>query len=223
MMAGFMLALVVAGSVYAASAPQGSHTSQKVQGLEYQLDMQVQLATDDGHKRHAEAAALALCMAPGQAATATVGALKVEATTVPADGGQVRIDLAVSNAGAPPLARSQLHGALGRPLHAAGPGVDGKHAYVVDVTPQAGCPARVMAEASPVQVTEHIVNGTARAVAESIAAKAGWTLVNPDALGNAPVTLSFNGMPAGTALQRVADLAGMKLVLDGKQVRFENK
>lgn len=80
-----------------------------------------------------------------------------------------------------------------------------------------------MAEASPVQVTEHIVNGTARVVAESIAAKARWTLVNPAALGNASVTLSFNGMPAGTAMQRVADLAGMKLVLDGKQVRFENK
>jgi beta-lactamase regulating signal transducer with metallopeptidase domain len=222
-MAGFVLSLVVAGSVYAASAPQGSPASQKVQGLEYQLDMLVQLAIDDGHKRHTEAAALALCMAPGQAATATVGALKVEATTMPAQDGQVRIDLAMSNPGAAPLARSQLHGALGRPLHAAGPGVDGKHAYAIDVTPQAGCPARVLAEASPVQVTEHVVNGTARTVAESIAAKAGWTLVNPAALGNAPVTLSFNGMPAGTALQRVADLAGMKLVLDGKQVRFENK
>jgi hypothetical protein len=60
-------------------------------------------------------------------------------------------------------------------------------------------------------------------VAESIAAKAGWTLVNPDALGSAPVTLSFNDMLAGTALQQVADLVGMKLVLDGKRVRFEPK
>jgi hypothetical protein len=116
-----------------------------------------------------------------------------------------------------------LHGALGDKLHVTGTAVDGKHTYAIDITPQAGCPARVMAEASPVQVTEHIVNGTARAVAASIAAKAGWTLVNPAALGNAPVTLSFNDMPAGTALQRAADLAGMKLVLDGKQVRFENK
>jgi beta-lactamase regulating signal transducer with metallopeptidase domain len=221
--AGFVLALVVAGSVYAASAPQEVRTNQKVQGPEYQLDMQVQLATDDGGKRHAETVALALCMAPGKTAMASAGALKVEAITVPVDDGQVRIDLTVTNAGVSPLARSQLRGALGRPLHAAGPGVDGKHAYMIDVTPQAGCPARVVAEASPVKVTEHIVNGTARVVAESIAAKAGWRLVNPAALGNAPVTLSFNGMPAGTALQRVADLAGMKLVLDGKQVRFENK
>ena len=223
MIAGFAVIIAVAGSVYAASAPQGSRTNQKVQGPEYQLDMQVQLATDDGHKRHAETAALALCMAPGNAAMATVGALKVEATTVPVDDGQVRIDLAVTDTGVSPLARSQLRGVLGRPLHAAGPGVDGKHAYAIDITPQAGCPARVVAEASPVQVTEHIVNGTARAAAESIAAKAGWTLANPAALGVASVTLSFNDMPAGTALQQVADLAGMKLVLDGKLVRFENK
>ena len=223
--AGLALIIAVAGSVYAASAPQGLRRNHKVQGPEYQLDMLVQLATDDGHKRHAETAAfaLSLCMAPGKAAMATVGALKVEATTVPVDDGQVRIDLALADAGVSPFARSQLRGALGRPLHAKGPGVDGKHAYVVDVTPQAGCPARVLAEASPVKVTEHIVNGTARAAAESIAAKAGWTLVNPAALGNAPVTLSFNDMPAGTALQRVADLAGMKLVLDGKQARFDHK
>jgi beta-lactamase regulating signal transducer with metallopeptidase domain len=223
MIAGFALVLAVAGSVYAAGAPQGPRTNQKVQGLEYQLDMRVQLATDDGRKRHAENAALALCMAPGKAAMAIVGALKVEATTVPLEDGQVGIDLAVTNTGVSPLARSQLHGLLGRPLHAAGPGVDGKHAYVIDVTPQAGCPERMVAEASPVKVTEHIVNGTSRAVAESIAVKAGWTLVNPAALSGAPITLSFNDMPAGTALQRVADLSGMKLALDGKQVRFENK
>lgn len=35
--------------------------------------------------------------------------------------------------------------------------------------------------------------------------------------------LSFNDMPAGTALRRVADIAGMKLVLDGKRVRFAPK
>jgi len=42
-------------------------------------------------------------------------------------------------------------------------------------------------------------------------------------LRNAPVSLSVNGMPAGTALQRFADLAGMKLALDGKRVRFAPK
>jgi hypothetical protein len=116
-----------------------------------------------------------------------------------------------------------LHGALGKTLHATGTGADGKHAYAVDVTPQAGCPARALAEASPVKVTEHTTDGTARAVAESIAVKAGWTLVNPGALGKAPITLSFNDMPAGTALQQVAYLAGMRAVLNGNKVRFQNK
>lgn len=221
--AGFALAIVVVGSAYAAGAPQEPRGARKVHGPEYQLDMQVELTIDNGHERHAETADFALCMAPGKAAMASVGAVKVEATTVPVDDGQVRIDLAVSNAGTSPLAHSRLRGALGRMLHAAGTGADGKPAYVVDVTPQAGCPARVIAEASPVRVTEHVTNGTAREVAESIAAKAGWKLANPRALGDAPVTLSFNDMPAGTAMQRVADLAGMKLVLDGKRVRFAPK
>lgn len=221
--AGCALAIVVAGSVYAASAPPKSPASQEVQGAVYQLDMLVELASDDGHKRHVENSDFALCVAPGKTAMASVGNLKVEATTVPEEDGQVRIDLAVTNAGASSPVRSQVQGALGKKLHAAGTGVDGKHTYAIDVTPQAGCPARVIADASPIKVTEHITNGQARAAAESIAAKAGWTLVNPDALGDAPVTLSFNDMPAGTAMERIAQLAGRKLVLDGKQVRFENK
>lgn len=221
--AGCALAIVVAGSVYAASTPPKSPASQKVQGAIYQLDMLVELATDDGHKRHAESSDFALCVTPGKTAMASIGSLKVEATTVPVEDGQVRIDLAVTSAEASLPVRSQVQGALGKELHAAGGGADGKHTYAIDVTPQAGCPARVLAEASPIKVTEHVRSGTARAVAESIAAKAGWTLVNPDALGNAPVTLSFNDMPAGTALQQVARLAGMKPVLNGRQVRFENK
>jgi beta-lactamase regulating signal transducer with metallopeptidase domain len=223
MLAGFALAIVVVGSAYAAGTPQEPREVRKVHGPEYQLDMQVELTTGNGHERHTEVADFALCMAPGEAAMASVGAVKVEATTAPVDDGQVRIDLAVTSAGTSPIAHSQLHGALGRTLHAVGTGADGKPAYAVDVTPQAGCPARVIAEASPVRITEHVTNGTAREVAESIAAKAGWKLANPRALGDAPVTLSFNDMPAGTALQRVADLAGVKLVLDGKRVRFAPK
>lgn len=221
--AGFALAIIVGGSVYAASAPQATHTSPPVAGAQYQLDMQVELSTDDGHKRHAETAAMALCTLPGKTATASVGGMTVEATAVPVDG-QLRIDLAVGSNGTASLAHSRLRGALGQTLHANGKGVDGKQAYVIDITPQAGCPAQVLAEASPVRVTEHITNGTTRAAAESIAKKAGWTLVNPDALGQGSVTLSFNDMPAGTALQRVADLAGVKVELEGKKrVHFAPK
>jgi hypothetical protein len=42
-------------------------------------------------------------------------------------------------------------------------------------------------------------------------------------LGRGAVTLSFNDMPAGTALQRVADLAGVKVELEGKRVHFVPK
>jgi hypothetical protein len=223
MFAGLALAMLVAGSVYAVSTPPAVHANQPVQGPEYQLDMQVELSTDDGHKRDAQTVDLALCVAPGKAAIASVGSLMVQATTVPLRDQQVRIELAVGHVGASPLAHSQLHGMLGQTLHSAGKGVDGKHSYAIDITPQVGCPARVIAEASPVKVTEHVTHGTARAVAESIAAKAGWILVNPAALGHGAVTLSFNDMPAGTALQRVADIVGMKLLLDGKRVRFAPK
>ncbi|MGY3040162.1 beta-lactamase regulating signal transducer with metallopeptidase domain [Rhodanobacter sp. TND4EL1] len=223
LIAGCALAIVVAGSVYAASAPQASPPVQNGQGSDYQLDMMIELANDDGHKRHTEAAQFALCVAPGKVATASVGDFEVQTTTVPAGDGQLRIDLAVTRAGMQPVTHDVLHGTLGKTLHRTGTAVDGKQTYVIDLTPQAGCPARAMAEASPVKVTEHVKNGTALAVAESIAAKAGWTLVNPDALARAPVSLSFNDMPAGTALQQVADLAGLKLVLDGKQARFEPK
>ncbi|WP_235499682.1 M56 family metallopeptidase [Frateuria sp. Soil773] len=217
--AGLALALVVGGSVYAASAPQGKRAAPPVPGAEYQLDMQIELTKNDSHGKHSEAAALALCMAPGKAATAIVDALKVEATAKPAADGQVSVDLAVTGAGTPPrLVRERLHGALGQALHAAAEG-----SYAIDVTPQAGCPARTIAGASPVKVSERVTNGTARAAAESIAAKAGWTLVNPDALGDAAVTLSFNGMPAGTALQQVASLAGVKWTLEGSKVRFMPK
>jgi beta-lactamase regulating signal transducer with metallopeptidase domain len=220
--AGFTLAILVGGSVYAASEPQTKHPGQAVPEAQYQLDMQVELSTDDGHKRRAETAALALCMLPGTAATAKVDNMTVEVTAAPvAD--QVHIDLAVGGIGAASPVHIQLRGALGQTLRATGKGVDGRQAYVIGVTPQAGCPAQVLAAASPIKVTEHITNGTTRAAAESIAAMAGWTLVNPDALGRGAVTLSFNDMPAGTALQRVADLAGVKVELEGKRVHFVPK
>lgn len=222
MFSGIALAILLTGSVYAASAPQEVSARQQAPDEEYELQMQLELSTDDGHQRHAQMADLALCTLPGKAAMASVGELAVQATTVPLDDRQLRIDLAVGQVGAASLAHSQLQGMPGQPLHAAGKTGDG-HAYVIDLTIQPGCPSRAIAEASPVKVTEHIVGGTARAAAESIAKKAGWTLVNPDALGQGAVTLSFNQMPAGTALQRVAKLAGVTMHIDGNRVRFEQK
>lgn len=225
MITGVALVLVVAGSVYAASAPAGAGKAPAVAGQEYQLDMKIELATDDGHKRHAEKSVLALCMAPGKAAGATFPDWTLEATTVPAGAGEVRIALGMNRRGAASPERSQLQGRLGVPLHATGTSADGQHSYVVDITPRAGCPARAMADAGikPVMVSEHVVNGTARAVAESVAAKAGWELVNPEALEGAPVSLNFEDVPSQEALRLVAGIVGMKPQFDSKQVRFTPK
>jgi beta-lactamase regulating signal transducer with metallopeptidase domain len=221
MAAGSAVALAVAGSVYAASAPLRAHPAATATGREYQLDMKIELATDrDGH-RHAEQASLALCMAPGQAASASLPDWKVEATTTPAGAGQVRIELAVADHGNTPLARSQLQGAVGEPLHVTGKGVDGRHTYVLYVTPHDGCPARTLAGER--HVTEHLNNVPARQAAETLAKEAGLVLVNPQALSMAPVTFDFEDMPGERALHLLAKVAGMKAVIDGRQVRFEQE
>jgi beta-lactamase regulating signal transducer with metallopeptidase domain len=142
---GSALALAVAGSVHAVSAPAHPQRAAQAADQEYQLDMNVELATDDGHHRHTERASLALCAAPGQPASASLRNWTVEASTVPAGEGRVRIELAVTGGDHAPIARSRLQGALDEPLHATGAGVDGRHTYVLDVTPRSGCPARTVA------------------------------------------------------------------------------
>lgn len=218
-----LLMVALAGSVYAATAPIASTQAATGAAAEYQLDMTVDFSSDNEHQRHAETQALALCSAPGEVAKVRMPGGSVDATITSADSGHVRIDMIVSGPDGAMLEHTQLLGAPGKAMHVVGTGADGKRGFAIDFTPRVGCPARVIAEASPIKVTEHVKNGVARAVAESVAAKAGWTLVNPDALGHAAVTLSFNDMPAGTAMQQLANLAGMKPVFEGKQVRFEPK
>ncbi len=217
------LTMAVVGSVYATTASIATAPGTTNAAREYELDMTIGFSIDNGHKRHTETEALALCGAPGEVGTASMPGGKVDASAADAGNGRVRIDLSVKGVDGAVLARKQLQATPGQSLHVAGAGTDGKRSYTVDVTPQIGCPARVAAEASPVKVTEQARNASVRVVAEAVAAKAGWTLVNPDALGNATATLSFNRMPAGTAMQRLAGLTGMKPVFEGKQVRFEPK
>lgn len=218
-----LLVVALAGSVYAATAPIAPTQAATGAAAEYQLDMTVDFSSDNEHQRHAETQALALCSAPGEVAKVRMPSGGVDATITSADSGHLRIDMTVSGADGAMLEHTQLLGAPGKAMHVVGTGADGKRGFAIDFTPRVGCPARVIAEASPIKVTEHVKNGVARAVAESVAAKAGWTLVNPDALGHAAVTLSFNDVPAGTAMQQLANLAGMKPVFEGKQVRFEPK
>ena len=219
-----LLTVALVGSVYAATTPVASARTAKSAATEYQLDMTVEFSSDDGHRRHAVTGVYALCNVPGEVGTVSIASDgKVEAALTDADNGHLRIDLGVTGADGMVLAHKQLQGALGKSLHVAGTAPDGKRGYAIDLTPHVGCPARVAAEASPVKVTEHLRNASIRTAAASVAAQAGWTLVNPDALGTGVATLSFNRMPAGTAMQRLADLAGMQMVLDGKMVRFDPK
>lgn len=226
---GLILATAVAGSVYAASAASDQRpTSTAKSGTtnEYQLDMMVMLGTDGAHSDHAERMTIALCMAPGEIARATNHGWKIETTTVPETDKRVRIDLTVAGPDGAPVSRTQLHGALGDALHAAGKGKNDKQRYAFDVTPLPGCPARTVAGATSARlfmINQNVKDQPARAVAESMASKAGLELANPEALDNRLVTLNFEQIPAERALQLVADIDGKKATFDGKQVRFENK
>jgi len=221
-----MLASIVAGSVYAASAPSGQRPG-TVSGSdavnEYQLDMTVELITDDAH---AERMKLALCMAPGKSGTVSTHGWTIEATPAPEGENRLRIDLAVTDVGGGAVAHTQLHGTLGESVHAEGKGEDGKHGYAVDVISLAGCPARPATAdtgAGLHLVSQAVRNESARAVAVSVALEAGLTLVNPEALDDRPVTLNFDKITADRAMQLIADIDGVKAVFDGNRVRFERK
>ncbi|HKR76526.1 MAG TPA: M56 family metallopeptidase [Rhodanobacter sp.] len=218
-----LLAVALAGSVYAAVAPVAPGRAAANAAAEYQLDMTVDFSSDSSHLRHAETQAVALCSVPGEVAKVRMPGGNVDTTITNADSGHVRVDMTVSGADGAMLEHTQLLGVPGKAMHVVGSGADGKHGFAIDFTPRVGCPARVAAEASSVKVTEHLKNASIRTAAESVAAKAGWTLINPDVLGRGVATLSFERMPAGTALQRLAGLADVQPVFEGKQVRFEPK
>jgi hypothetical protein len=70
-------------------------------------------------------------------------------------------------------------------------------------------------------VSERLQNVPARQAAETLAAKAGLVLVNPQALGNAPVTFGFRDTPGDRAIRLIAKFAGARAVFDGRRVRSE--
>lgn len=226
MIAGLVLATVLAGSVYATSKPSGPHVGTPAGTHEYQLNMMVKLITDDAHASHVERTTLALCTASGKSGTVSSHGWQINATPVPEAKDRVRIDLAMTGVDGKPVAHTQLHGALGDSLHAEGQGDDGIHRYTVDVTPQAGCPARTTSSDTSARlrlVSQTAKNEPARAVAISVASKAGLTLINPQSLDSRLITLNFAQIPAERAMQLIADIDGMKAVLEGSQVHFEPK
>lgn len=218
---GALCLATAAGWVYAASTPASKPALGSAAPNEYQLDLKLAFTTDAGQQRHTERSTLALCMANGEAGEVRVADWTVRAITKRSSNGTVAVDLSVSRAGAV-LARQQLQGPLNTPIHAVHDDGTGGDSYVVDATPREGCPARAAAEASP-SINEHVVHGQVRDVAQSVASKAGWTLANPDTLGNGVISLNFEAVPAREAMRLVAATVNMQPVFEGKQVRFEPK
>ena len=100
--------------------------------------------------------------------------------------------------------------------------MDGKHLEKLEdntiklaMTPTMGCTSQARPSA-------HLSDVSVRAVAESLAAKGGFTLVNPEVL-HGHATFDFLDTPVVAALRSVAQLNEMKAVFKGSQVRFEPK
>ena len=227
---GAVLALCVTGLVYAASVPsnQASPKASKAtaDSHEYQLDMMIELARDTGHQTQSQKVTAALCVAPGETGVVKMRDLLVEASIVPQVGKQVRVDLHASGSGKNALASVRLKGVLGESLHADGKSADGLHRYSFDVIPLAGCPGRRFPAQSGALlklITHAAINMPAREVAQAVASKAGLVLSNPQALDSRPISLNFEQIPAGRALQLIADIDGRKAVFEGLHVRFEPK
>lgn len=214
---GTALALVVAGSVYAASVPATSGQVSPADGQTYQLDMKLESATGDVHHRHAERTSLALCAPAGKAASASFPDWKIDAITEPSGSQSVRIRLVMTGDDHAPFARREMHVRLGKSARVTGTGTEGKRTYVIDVTPLAGCPARAAGHV----VSEHLSKIPARRAAQTIASKTGFKLVNPQALDNALVSFNFATIPGDRALRLIAEVDGKKAVFDGWKVRFE--
>lgn len=137
-----ILVLVVAGSVYAASAPAPGVATFRNAASAYQLNLEVELGTNDGPSRHTEHMTLALCMASGKTGTVvTDRGWRIEATPSSEGDNRLRVKMAVTAAGKL-VAKNLLDAKLGEPAHAVGKGADGTHDYAIEVTPVAGCPVR---------------------------------------------------------------------------------
>ncbi len=94
----------------------------------------------------------------------------------------------------------------------------------IGVTPGMGCDGRSLLSVwHPMTIDRHAESRPARVLAESVAARAGLVLANPEALDNRLVSLNFEQVPATSALQLIADIDGYRAAFNDKQVHFEPK
>jgi hypothetical protein len=224
--ASLAIAGILAGTVYAASAPMAPQARRPADtAAQYQLDIQLALAREGAKASHTQRLKVALCMRPGQTARLETQGIAVDAVTRPLADQRVNVDLGVrEKAGASPV-RSHLAGTLGLPLRTSGRMPDGDEQYLLEITPQLGCPASATAagNAGDAPITMQVRNTAARQVVGWIATTAGFVLVNPEAIDQREVTLNFKEVPASSAMQMVAGADGMRAIFDGPRVRFEPK
>ncbi|SEJ30946.1 M56 family metallopeptidase [Frateuria terrea] len=223
-LASLSIAVALAGTVYAASAPMPPQAQRPVAAAEqYQLDIGLTLARDDAQATHAQQLKVALCMRPGQAATLETQGITLDAVTRATASRRVRIELAVRGEDGATPTQDHLEGMLGQPLRVSGKLPGAGRQYALEITPRPGCPASATAAKGAVDapITMKVQGTAARQVAGWIATTAGFVLVNPQAIDQRQVTLDFQQVPATSAMQMVANVDGLRAVFDSRRVRFE--
>jgi beta-lactamase regulating signal transducer with metallopeptidase domain len=132
------------GAAAEASGSGGTASGAK----EYQFNMSLQLLTDDTGAAHARRATLALCADVGKTAQFRVHDFDVSVLAIPDGADRVIMNLDAGGSGGQGkyLAVRRM-GMLGQVLHLEGNVGAGKGHFTLDVTPQAGCPARAAKQA----------------------------------------------------------------------------
>lgn len=111
----------------------------------------------------------------------------------------------------------------------AGPRQSGKpedNTIKIGLTSSVGCnseSASSAAVAQPGTISLKLKNVSARAAAEYVAVKAGFVLVDPEALDERQMTFDYAEISAEAALHMIGIIEGKQAVIEGKQVRFVDK
>ncbi|HTV85626.1 MAG TPA: M56 family metallopeptidase [Dyella sp.] len=151
------------------------------------------------------------------------GSLQMTVTVKSAGKGQaqIHVDGSLDENGHRTSMTPTLRGAWGQALSVKIGGADAAAApLTISMTPTLGCGA-ASASAERGTITESVKDGRVRDVAQDIASRGGYVLVNPQSLDEQAVTFDFKQIPVENALQLIARIDGKVALVHGKQVRFE--